>query len=476
MLNKTKKAVCILLALVMVAAVTVCCTKKGPEKDGTESAEINGVKVVDYNGANFTVICRSRDAYWGELAIAAEETDGTVLNDATYNRNSKVSSLYNINLKIDEISDSVSQKGIFYNRLVESTMATDYLADLCIPGILDACTLIPQNLFVDLQQVDEIDLSAEWWQQKINESVRLLNKQYFGFNSMMLNDKCDTYLLYFNKDNFDDNNMAYPYSYVDDGSWTNDKLLTIIKGYGADVNNDSVVDFDDKIGYTYLLNDTFFIGAGVTAARLDNEGYPYIVDLDNRITAVFDKIQSISKQSRWNMKAFGNTSELQQVLDGQGLFASFHMLHMMTIAASYQSHIGLVPCPKYDEEQTEYYSRAGFNGATCVAILNHVPNSEMSGVVTEAFAYWSEQIISPAFYEKLFTNRYTDDEESKHMLDIVIKSEVIDLDQVFQWGNMLVSISASASTGGNISSSWQRMASRAKTSCDKTISDYFSMG
>ena len=100
----------------------------------------------------------------------------------------------------------------------------------------------------------------------------------------------------------------------------------------------------------------------------------------------------------------------------------------------------------------------------------------MSGVVTEAFAYWSEQIISPAFYEKLFTNRYTDDEESKHMLDIVIKSEVIDLDQVFQWGNMLVSISASASTGGNISSSWQRMASRAKTSCDKTISDYFSMG
>ena len=469
-----KKIICLVLALVMISAVTVCCTKKGPEQNGTDSGETaEGVRVKDFGGATFTVICRARDAAWGELGIAAEDTDGTVLNDATYNRNSKVATLYNIDLKIEEVSDSVTQKGIFYNRMFDSAMTNDYLADLCIPGILDACTLIPQNLFIDLQTVPEIDLEAEWWQQKINESVRLLNKQYFGFNSMTLNDKCDTYLLYFNKDNFDDNNIAYPYSYVDDGTWTNDKLLSVIKGYGADLNNNSAVDFEDQIGYTYLLNDTFFIGAGVTAARLDKDGYPYIVDLDSKISGVFDKIQQLAKQDRWNMLAFGNTSQLQTVLDGKGLFASFHMLHMMEIAASYQSHIGLVPCPKYDENQTDYYSRAGYNGATCIALLYSSPNMEMSGLVTEAFAYWSEKIISPAFYEKLFTNRYTDDEESKHMLDIVIKSEVIDLDQVFQWGNMLVSISAAASTGGNVSSSWQRMSSLAKNKCNQTISDYF---
>lgn len=471
-----KKIICLVLALLMIA-LTISCTKgENQNNQSTESTEkTEGVPVKDFGGATFKVICRARDGAWGELAIAAEDTDGTTLNDATYNRNTKVEELYKIKLDVNEISEAVTQKGMFYNKLYESITTGDYIADLAIPGILDACTLIPTNLFYDLQTVSNIDLDAEWWQQKINESVRLVNKQYFAFNSMTLNDKCDTYLYYFNKDNFDDYGIEYPYKYVTDGTWTNEKFAEIIRGYGADLNGDNRVDYEDKIGFTYLLLDTFFIGGGITGAKLDKDGYPYIVDFSTKISDIFDDISDLASENNWNTINFGNLDQLQTVLDGNGLFASFHMLQMMEIAASYQSHIGLVPCPKYDENQKEFYSRAGYNGATVISVPTTVPNLEMSGLITEAFAYWSEKYISPAFYEKLFTNRYTDDEESKAMLDIVIKSEVVDLDQVFQWGNMLVSISAAATKGQKVSSAWARMSDMASKACTNTINDYFKM-
>lgn len=90
----------------------------------------------------------------------------------------------------------------------------------------------------------------------------------------------------------------------------------------------------------------------------------------------------------------------------------------------------------------------------------------------EIFAAESKNYISPAFYKKLFTDRYTNDEESKEMLDIVIKSEIIDLDQVFKWGELLVAASAAAARGGSAARVYDRLLPGAKARLEKTVDEY----
>lgn len=444
-------------------------TAPGESRDGFYP----NVPNVDYKGATFRLMGRSEDANWGELGLFSDGSDSTVLNDAVYDRNCRVE--YDCNIKIEQVrvDDALASGGAFYDILLANTLASDYIADICCAGLIDACSLVTKNLFYDLKTVPYIDLEAEWWQQKINRSVSILNRQYFGFNDMMLNDKRDTYLIYFNKNTFSDNGLDYPYRYVYDGTWTNDKMLDIVRTYGgADVNSNGICDPEDKIGYTYLLNDTFFVGAGITGAALDENGYPYMLGCSEKTVTVYDRINELINISPYATYNFGDLETARTCFDDGGLFMNFHMFHMMEVASTYQSDVGIVPCPKYSEEQTEYYSRAGYNGATAVTILSSVPDPERAGIVLEIFAAESKNYISPAFYKKLFTDRYTNDEESKEMLDIVIKSEIIDLDQVFKWGELLVAASAAAARGGSAARVYDRLLPGAKARLEKTIDEY----
>lgn len=474
-----KKTICLLIAALFLISAFVGCKKSGNNPSGTSGAKVSrdgyypDVPEVNYNGATFMLMGRSEDSNWGELGLFSDGSDSTVLNDAVYNRNCKVEDDCNIKLVQVRIDDSATSGGVFYDTLLSNTLSGDYIADICCAGLIDACSLVTKNLFYDLNTVPYVDLEAEWWQQRINESVKILNRQYFGFNDMMLNDKRDTYLIYFNKNTFSDNNIEYPYQYVTDGTWTNEKMLDIIRTYGgADVNANGYCDPEDKIGYTYLLNDTFFVGAGITGAALDENGYPYMLECTEKTVNVYDTITELFNISTYAVYGFGDLDTARTCFDDGGLFLNFHMFHMMEVASTYQSDVGIVPCPKYSEDQKDYYSRAGYNGATAVTILSSVPDLERAGIVLEIFAAESKNYISPAFYEKLFTDRYTNDEESKQMLDIVIKSEIIDLDQVFKWGEVLVSAAAAASRGGSATKVYDRLLSSAKGKLQQTIDEY----
>ena len=163
-------------------------TAPGESRDGFYP----NVPNVDYKGATFRLMGRSEDANWGELGLFSDGSDSTVLNDAVYDRNCRVE--YDCNIKIEQVrvDDALASGGAFYDILLANTLASDYIADICCAGLIDACSLVTKNLFYDLKTVPYIDLEAEWWQQKINRSVSILNRQYFGFNDMMLNDKRDT--------------------------------------------------------------------------------------------------------------------------------------------------------------------------------------------------------------------------------------------------------------------------------------------
>lgn len=480
----------LLAACLMLLTVFVACQDEG-EGSGTGQVTTDGysgqyaadVPKKNYNGATFTIMCRDPEMGWGEMAIVSDDQGVTVLEDAAYNRNARLEADYGIKMEFYTFLDSLSSGDTFYKTLFENLNAQDDIADICIPGIIDAAALAPMGLFYDLSGGDlpYVDLSNPWWNQSINDSLKIVNRQYFAINDALLNDKLDTYVMFFNKTVFDDKQMEYPYSMVDDGTWTIDAFYNMAVTHGSDLNFNGVEDYEDAFGLVGLVYDIFYVGSGITGAALDEEGIPYMREYDAKTDAVFSKAVKILSETSHLNYGVGQEPLLNNdindtfaaVFDQKTMFMCGPLGFYFSIITDMESDVGLLPCPKYDEAQTRYYHRAGYNGATAITVLTTVKDKERAGILLEAFSAESKNYISPAFYETLLTDRYAQDEESKAMISLVIETEIFDLDQIFRWGAMLEQLQGLAARGqGSAATVYGRFLAIAKNKLETTVEGY----
>ncbi|MBO4769245.1 MAG: hypothetical protein J5563_00485, partial [Clostridia bacterium] len=320
--NKIVAVVCLVLSAALLAG-SVICFLNGSERKGGEpgtQADVSGkysdgtryranVPDVEYDGATFTIMCRDPEMGWGEMAIVSttQEEALTVLDNATYNRNQRIAEDYKVKLNFVTFNDANSSADLFYATLNENGLSGDEICDICIPGIIDAAVLSSEGIFANLDTVPYVDLDAPWWQKSLNDSMRLLNRQYFAINDSLLNDKQDTYVMFFNKSMFDDIKMEYPYGLVDSGQWTIDRFSEMIKNYGADLNSNNAADYEDKYGFVGFIYDVFYVGSGYTAAYLDKDtGLPVLRDMDSKMQSIYEKVYKIVKGgSPWDTYSVG---------------------------------------------------------------------------------------------------------------------------------------------------------------------------
>lgn len=94
---------------------------------------------------------------------------------------------------------------------------------------------------------------------------------------------------------------------------------------------------------------------------------------------------------------------------------------------------GMIPCPKANESQKEYFSRV------CDAWTFMVPSTcehlEETSVFLEAYAVESLNSVVDAYYQEILKNRYSQDEETKEMLDLIRETATLDLGDTFWQAN-----------------------------------------
>ena len=85
---------------------------------------------------------------------------------------------------------------------------------------------------------------------------------------------------------------------------------------------------------------------------------------------------------------------------------------------------GIIPIPKFDEKQDKYYSLA-HDLFTVYGIVNSAATDNMVdslGAVLEAMAIESKKVVTPAYYEVALKGKYTKDQESWEMLDMIVNN------------------------------------------------------
>lgn len=91
---------------------------------------------------------------------------------------------------------------------------------------------------------------------------------------------------------------------------------------------------------------------------------------------------------------------------------------------------GILPMPKYDEAQSEYCTITGFP-YSLYSIPLDAPDADMSSAVLEAMASASYREVSPALFEVAMKVKYTTDDDSARMYDLIRETIMFDFGRVF---------------------------------------------
>lgn len=92
-----------------------------------------------------------------------------------------------------------------------------------------------------------------------------------------------------------------------------------------------------------------------------------------------------------------------------------------------ESDFGLLPLPKANEEQAEYSTYLHPDNATSVVVP--VVNTELdrTGIILEDMAFYSSELVRPAFYDIMLKSKFARDNDSARMLDIILSRTTVDL-------------------------------------------------
>ncbi len=409
----------------------------------TESRAVPDLPETDFDGATVTtltwetVYSNIMNDFW------ATEQTGEPLNDAVYARNEYVAEKYNFSLE-----HVTSQRANFRSAANTAILANEDIYSI-LNGSIDDANYFAQNGYLyDLNSLDFIDLDKEWWDQRANEHLSIKGKIFYALGDINTMDNSQTWGFLFNKNVADDFGIDNLYQLVRDGEWTLDEMYSMMQTVSGDTNGDGVQDEKDRWGllseaYNYYMH---FLGTGGLVAQKDENDIPYLSLDSERTIASLEKIHGImnDRSTAFNAHHWSHIAAKSIFTDHFiPMFSNDQVLFWFTgIGNTYldlremESPFGILPTPKYDEAQDEYYNGIHLTWGTCVNIPISCADSERSAFILEALAAESVNTVTPAYFDIIYANKGVRDEESLEMVDIILDTRMYDIGYINNWGDV----------------------------------------
>lgn len=449
-----KTLCCMLLAALLLTSFAACASNGGgSEKEttggadtaadttATEPVETEPAKITpdlpdrDFEGYTYRGLVRGYiDAHWYTRDFSAEELTGEPINDAVYNRNAAVCDRFNV--KIEQLDG----KSLGMEAYVRKTVQAGEEAMDVVLGTNGLNSLITDGILVDLGSVPYIDLEKPWYDQNSIESLSIAHKVYVAAAEINIMDKDATWCVLFNKNMANDLSLGDYYQMVKDGTWTQDVMLAGMEAAAVDLNGDGTRDAEDQWGNVGEPFDTmgYMVASGARCFTKDENDLPQISVLDERYVDAYAKAMAINDNHDLCMHSskFNNWDILDAVFtEGRCLF-SFVGMNRVTLFREMEADFGILPAPKFDEAQENYYNVISTGNATFVSIPKSVSNLERTGILTEALCAESLYTLTPAYYDVTLKTKAARDEESSAMLDIIFANRVFELGNFWAWGGI----------------------------------------
>ncbi|MGN1127564.1 MAG: hypothetical protein ACI4T6_01265 [Candidatus Flemingiibacterium sp.] len=398
---------------------------------GTTQVDISDdLPEIDFGGRNFNVLTFDfiKDDF------VAEEMNGDVVNDAIYNRDHTVSERFGVNITYNA-ENSFGDA----TKLIRSTVLSgDNEFQLVANHVIDVGTLATEGLFLNWYDIPYIDFSKPWWANSTTEELTVNgDRAVLAIGDYVLSTLKGTYCYYYDKKLAEDYGLENLYEVVDSGRWTLEYLKNTVKDIYSDLNGNAEQDSNDFYGLTQSLGSPleayfwalggkiFDIKNGTPELVYENEHTADIVSavyaLVNEASGVCTKREQYSDYHEFASMAFAD--ELTLFAPGTLLMATKHF-------RTKTNEYGIIPYPKFDENQESYKTMVdGYHAV--LAIPKTIDDPEFVGIITEALNAESRRQVFPAYYETALKKKYTYDDESVKLLDMIVDSRVFDFGFVY---------------------------------------------
>ncbi len=388
-----------------------------------------------YNGDEFHVGW-STPYKANEVAIPLEEVSGDLVNDAVYERNRLVSEQLDINITADDVCDWKDLLTTIQN----SVLAGDDVYDAYCISTWFAFRCSINGLLTELNSLQTLDLSQSWWDPATTEMHSLgSNSVYFVNGDINYFDDYATSCLVFNKRIGEEYNVENLYDVVRDGKWTYDKLYEVTSLISSDLDGNNTYDANDLYGFADNagMMNRFVNSFGESVVVVDDTGAASL-NVSEKMLDIFAKVlEQICGPQNVSTAVLGRG--VLEDASGNPLFTSGHVFMQSTLVGeisrtfriNMEDDFGILPYPKYDENQEDYIT--SYNTAWATAFAIPTTNSELdkTGYILDTMGYFSHDTIYESVIEKNVLVKATRDNDSAEMLDILFNSRLLDLGQ---WG------------------------------------------
>jgi hypothetical protein len=238
----------------------------------------------------------------------------------------------------------------------------------------------------------------------------------------------------FNKGMVSDLGLESPYDLVRNSKWTFDKFEEFGKAAKSDVNGDGKMDLSDTFGFmsaSKQIPPSFWIAAGQQGMYKNENDIPeFTMATDEAFNSLLIEIYELAYDSEiWYYETDGDnipptSTDLFQQDQALMMDATFYYVDKLR---EMETDFGIIPYPKYTEEQEDYLSRLSGCELPLIPASLSAEEAAMSAAFLEAMSSYSAQHTIPTYYDVYLKAKNARDVESAEMLDIVFESRVFDL-------------------------------------------------
>ena len=463
---KKVKVLALLLAVLMLLplAFAGCGKDEGGKKGGpsvveeTKEAEDTSkqydAKIHDLHGHQFWFIVRELGQYQHLTVneIYAEELNGDKVNDAVFKRNSTLQEKYNCEIHEDRVENPSSA-------VKEQLLAGEYQYDYIYDGISRLRPLSASNLLADFKELEEVNLEKAWWDQNAIEGFGIAGKAFYVTGDAGTLDERSAWVMYFNKDILEKAHFETPYKLAREGKWTIDKMYEMMEATKEDSDGNGIWEIG-KDRFSYIgepFNNWIHVAAcGLHLSRISSAG-----EIEIPATISEDVLNAWAALKPLLTSPYRDVSDSgSRFRAGLGTFYSCLSGSILNMGKVDTLNFGVLPMPKLNEEQEEYWTSINSSWCYGFAIPVTTDNApdyeengfesgrEQAGYFLEAFSYYSMGTLSVAYYEQVVKHQVIKDEESVEMMDLALKNKLYDPVVIFNFGKIGNSVFQEAGSNG----------------------------
>ena len=439
------KLTAVLLAVILSAAVMVCCADDTPGAGDTTAATAETTVPAETDGQT-ELVPSLPDTKWdrsfrvlgcGDTAsdsfltfeIFAEDLTAEPMNDAVYTRNEAVKKKYGITVEqtLEKTPDT---------RIAREIASGDDNFDLVFAFLYKIGGLALKGYFYDMNTVEHIDFTKPWWNADVNEVVSLKGHVFYTSSDFSLRDKNRVQCMVLNDALRNDLNLSPVPELVRSNAWTAEKMLEYVKAAASDLSGDGKVGSDDRFGLVMHAWDAFAnlcFGFGVRLVDKDSDGNMIIcADPEHGSEAVDKALAIFAKELTMTPEDYGRNWDINSdtFVAGRALFSMNSVAFVKYYNENCDFDYTICPNPKFDSDQEKYVSIPDIR-CMMFGILSSSKTPDFSGFALEALSYESTDSTLVTFIELVCKSRNLRNADSVEMVNIIFDGVIYDCSLFF---------------------------------------------